>query len=106
MNVRFGIMLFRIPENQQKRRYLLMQIVIHAALCSFTCRIVSSEPFFDHRIGSKVEQATASVPTEAVVVAQPLRINSRIGSSAARIALANEIARTGKATMVTYAWMG
>jgi hypothetical protein len=29
------------------------------------CRIVSSVSFFDHRIGSKAEQATASVPTES-----------------------------------------
>jgi hypothetical protein len=65
-----------------------------AALCSFTDWIVSSVSFFDHRIGSKAEQATASVPTEAVVVAQPGRIS--IGSSAARIArLANEIERMG-----------
>jgi hypothetical protein len=48
--------------------------------------------FFDHRIGSNAEQATASVPTEAVVVTQPARISSGIGSSAARITrLANEI---------------
>jgi hypothetical protein len=60
------------------------------------CRIVSSVSFFDHRIGSNAEQATASVPTEAVVVAQPARISSGIGSSAARIArLANEIESIG-----------
>jgi hypothetical protein len=48
------------------------------ALCSFTCQIVSSVSFFDHRIGSNAEQATASVPTEAVVVVQPGRIGSSI----------------------------
>jgi hypothetical protein len=69
-----------------------VQIAAHAALCSFACRIVSSVSLFDHRIGSNAEQTTASVPTEAVVVAQPARISSGIGSSAARIArLANEI---------------
>jgi hypothetical protein len=58
--------------------------------------MVSSVSFFDHRIGSKAEQATASVPTEAVVVAQPARISSGISSSAARIArLANKIERMG-----------
>jgi hypothetical protein len=52
--------------------------------------------FLDHRIGSKAEQATASVPTEAVVVAQPARISSGISSSAARIArFANEIEGMG-----------
>jgi hypothetical protein len=61
-----------------------------------TCRIVSSVSLFDHRIGSKAEQAIASVPTEAVVVAQPGRISSGIGSSTARIArLANEIEGMG-----------
>jgi len=44
--------------------------------------------------GSNAEQATASVPTEAVVVAQPARISSGIGNSAARVArLADEIER-------------
>jgi hypothetical protein len=48
--------------------------------------------FFDHRIGSKAEQVIASVPTEAVVVAQAAGISSSIGSSATRIArLTNEI---------------
>lgn len=52
--------------------------------------IVSSVSRDDHRIGSKAEQATASVPTEAVV-AQPARMSSR----AARIArLADAIDRT------------
>jgi hypothetical protein len=61
-----------------------------------TCRIVPSVSFFDHRIGSKAEQATASVPTEAVVVAQPVRNSSGIGSSATRITrLANEIESMG-----------
>lgn len=32
-----------------------------------------SMSFFDHRIGSKAEAATVSVPKEAVVVAQPAR---------------------------------
>src|SRR5579883_361420 len=69
-----------------------MQSTAHAALCSLACRIVSSVSFFDHRIGSNAEQATALVPTEAVVVAQPARISSGIGSSAARIVrLANKI---------------
>lgn len=58
---------------------------LHAALCPFTCRIVSSVSFADHRIGSNAEHATASVPTEAVVVAQPGRIRSGVSSSAARI---------------------
>ncbi|HVY89071.1 MAG TPA: hypothetical protein VG942_09405 [Hyphomonadaceae bacterium] len=59
-------------------------------------RIVSSVSLFDHRIGSNAELAIASVPTEAVVVTQPARINSGVGSSAARIArLANEIERMG-----------
>jgi hypothetical protein len=72
------------------------QTAVHAALCSFTCRMVSSVSLDDHRIGSKAEQATASVPTEAVVVAQPAKISSAIGSSAARIArLADEIERMG-----------
>ncbi len=54
--------------------------------------MVSSVSFFDHRIGSNAEQATASVPTEAVVVAQLAKISSGISSSAARIArLANDI---------------
>lgn len=58
--------------------------------------MVSSVSFFDHRIGSNAEQATASVPTEAVVVAQPGTISSGIGSSTARIArFANEIERMG-----------
>jgi hypothetical protein len=48
-------------------------MAFHAALCSFTCRIVSSVSFFDHRIGSKAGQAMASVPTEAVVVAKPIK---------------------------------
>jgi hypothetical protein len=57
-----------------------------------TCRIVLSVSFFDHRIGSNAEQATGSVPTEAVVVAQPGRIASGVSSSASRIArFANEI---------------
>src|SRR5581483_5427753 len=74
----------------------MLQSAAHAALCSLACRIVSSVSFFDHRIGSNAEQATASVPTEAVVVAQPLRISSGISGSAARIArLANEIERMG-----------
>ena len=52
--------------------------------------------FVDHRIGSKAEHATESVPTEAVVVAQPARIGSSVSSSAARIArLADEIERMG-----------
>jgi hypothetical protein len=72
------------------------QTADHAALCSFACRIVSSVSFFDHWIGSKAEQATASVPTEAVVVAQAARISNGIGSSAARITrLANEIEGMG-----------
>jgi hypothetical protein len=66
--------------------YLAPQSAAHAALCSFTCRIVSSVSRDDHRIGSNAEQATVSVPTEAVVVAQPARISSGIGSNAARIA--------------------
>jgi hypothetical protein len=71
-----------------------LQIAFQAALCRLTCRMVSSVFFFDHRIGSKAEQATSSVPTEAVVVAQPARVSSGIGSSAARIArLVNEIER-------------
>jgi hypothetical protein len=37
-------------------------------------------------IGSDAEQRAASVPTEAVVVAQPAKISSCIGSSAPRIA--------------------
>lgn len=50
--------------------------------------------FLDRQIGSKGEHVTTSVPTEAVVLAQPFRISSDIGSSAARIArLANEIER-------------
>jgi 3-phosphoglycerate kinase len=55
--------------------------------------MVSSVSFFDQRIGSKAEQAIASVPTEAVVVAQAARISSgSSGNSAARIErLANEI---------------
>jgi hypothetical protein len=58
--------------------------------------MVASVSFVDQRIGSKTEQATASVPTEAVVVAQPARISSGIGSSAARIVrLANEIEGKG-----------
>jgi hypothetical protein len=72
------------------------QIAAHAALCLFTCRMVSSVSFFDQRIGSKAEHATTSVPTEAVVVAQLARISNGIGSSAARIArLANEIEGMG-----------
>ncbi len=49
------------------------QIAFQATLCSFPCRMDSSVSFFDHRIGSKAEQATASVPTEAVIIAQPAR---------------------------------
>jgi hypothetical protein len=65
-------------------------------LCSFAWRIVSSVSRADHRIGSIAVQATASVPPEAVIVAQPGRISSGIGSSAARIArFANEIERMG-----------
>jgi hypothetical protein len=75
---------------------VLRQIEVHAALCSFACRIVSSVSRDDQRIGSNAEQATESVPTEAVVVAQPGRISSGIRSNAARIArLANEIERMG-----------
>jgi hypothetical protein len=70
--------------------------MIQAALCSFACRMVASVSAFDHRIGSNAEQGTASVPTEPVVVAQPVRISSGISSSAARIArLANEIEGIG-----------
>ena len=58
----------------------------HAALCPFTCRMVSSVSLADHRIGSKAEQATASVATVPVIVAQPGRIRSGISSSTARIA--------------------
>ncbi len=73
-----------------------VQSASHAALCSFAWRIVSSVSRDDHRIGSNAVQATASVPPEAVVVAQPGRISSGIGSSAARIArFANEIERMG-----------
>jgi hypothetical protein len=60
------------------------------------CRIVPSVSLFDHRIGSNAEQATASVPTEAVVIAQPGRIGSSVSSSTARIArLGDEIERMG-----------
>ena len=61
------------------------QTAFHAALCSFTRRMVSSVSFADQRIGSNVEHATTSVPAEPVVVAQPCRIRSGISSSAARI---------------------
>lgn len=57
--------------------------------------LLSVSPF-DQRIGSKAEQAIASVPTEAVVFARPGRISSGNGSNAARIArLAYEIERMG-----------
>jgi hypothetical protein len=76
--------------------YLEPQSAVHAALCSFACRIVSSVSRDDQRIGSNAEQATASVPMGAVVVAQPGRISSAIGSNAARITrFANEIERMG-----------
>src|SRR5579884_475384 len=52
------------------------QIATKVALCALACRTVSSVSFFDHRIGSKAEHATASVPAEAVVVAQPARIRA------------------------------
>jgi len=52
------------------------QIATQVALCALACRTVSSVSFFDHRIRSKAEHATASVPAEAVVVAQPARIRA------------------------------
>jgi hypothetical protein len=77
-------------------RFLGSHSAAHAALCALACRIVSSVSFFDHRTGSKAEQATALVPTEAVVVAQPGRISSGIGSIATRIARrTNEIESMG-----------
>jgi len=47
------------------------QTAFHAALCSFTRRMVSSVSFTDQRIGSNAEHATTSVPAEPVVIAQP-----------------------------------
>jgi hypothetical protein len=64
-----------------------LQTAVQAALCSFTARIVGSVSRRDHRIGSKAEQATASVRSPvAVVVTQPVRICVARSGSATRIA--------------------
>jgi hypothetical protein len=62
--------------------------------------MVSLVSLFDQRIGSNAEQATASVSTEAVVVAQPVRISSGIRGSTARAArLSDQTKGSGRASV-------